>query len=61
MGAYAFNGINYWSVKISARDGYSGSPVYNEKGEVVFKHFGRVNTAELREEIEKVVKKGEKS
>ena len=26
---------DYWSVKISARDGFSGSPVYNEKGEVV--------------------------
>ena len=35
--------------------------LYNEKGEVVFKHFGRVNTAELREAIEKVIKKGEKS
>jgi thiol-disulfide isomerase/thioredoxin len=35
--------------------------LYNEKGEVVYKHFGRVNTAELREAIEKVVKKGDKS
>ena len=35
--------------------------LYNEKGEVVFKHFGRVNTAELREAIEKVIKKSEKS
>jgi thiol-disulfide isomerase/thioredoxin len=32
--------------------------LYNEKGEVVYKHIGRVNTAELREAIEKVVKKG---
>jgi thiol-disulfide isomerase/thioredoxin len=32
--------------------------LYNEKGEIVFKHFGRVNTAELRAAIEKVVKKG---
>jgi thiol-disulfide isomerase/thioredoxin len=31
--------------------------LYNEKGEVVYKHIGRVNTAELREAIEKVVKK----
>ena len=29
--------------------------LYNEKGEVVYKHIGRVNTAELREAIEKVV------
>lgn len=35
MGAYAFHGLDYWSVKISARDGYSGSPVYNEQGELV--------------------------
>jgi len=27
--------------------------LYNEKGEVVYKHFGRVNPAELREAIEK--------
>ena len=35
FGAYSFKGVDYWSVKISARDGFSGSPVYNEKGEVV--------------------------
>lgn len=29
--------------------------LYNEKGEVVYKHIGRVNTAELREAIEKAV------
>jgi S1-C subfamily serine protease len=34
-GAYSLRGVDYWSVKISARDGFSGSPVYNEKGEVV--------------------------
>ena len=34
--------------------------LYNEKGEVVYKHIGRVNTAELRAAIEKAVsKKGE--
>jgi thiol-disulfide isomerase/thioredoxin len=32
---------------------------YNEKGEVVYKHIGRVNPVELREAIEKVVKKGD--
>jgi thiol-disulfide isomerase/thioredoxin len=32
--------------------------LYNEKGEVVYRHIGRVNTAELREAIDKVVKKG---
>jgi S1-C subfamily serine protease len=35
MGAYAFHGMDYWSVRISARDGFSGSPVYNEQGELV--------------------------
>jgi len=35
--------------------------LYNEKGEIVYKHIGRVNTAELREAIEKVVKKGDKN
>lgn len=31
--------------------------LYNEKGELVYKHFGRVDTAELRSAIEKAVKK----
>ena len=35
IGSYAFKGIDYWSVKIAARDGFSGSPVYNEQGEIV--------------------------
>ena len=35
FGAYSLKGVDYWSVKINARDGFSGSPVYNEKGEVV--------------------------
>lgn len=30
--------------------------LYNSKGEVIYKHFGRVNTAELRAAIEKVMK-----
>ena len=34
--------------------------LYNDKGEIVWSHIGRVNPAELREEIEKVVKKAEK-
>jgi S1-C subfamily serine protease len=34
-GAYSLKGVDYWSVRISARDGFSGSPVYNENGEVV--------------------------
>ena len=34
-GSYSLRGVDYWSVKINARDGFSGSPVYNEQGEVV--------------------------
>ena len=33
--------------------------LFNEKGEVVYRHIGRINTAELRDAIEKVVKKGD--
>lgn len=35
--------------------------LYNEKGEMVYKHIGRVNPAELRAEIDKVIKKEQKS
>jgi S1-C subfamily serine protease len=34
-GPYSMNGLDYWSGKITARDGFSGSPVYNQKGEIV--------------------------
>ena len=33
--------------------------LYNEKGEIVYKHIGRVDPAELRAEIQKLVKKGD--
>ena len=33
--------------------------LYNEKGEIVFKHIGRVKPEELRSAIEKLVKKGD--
>lgn len=33
--------------------------LYNEKGEEVFKHYGRVDPVELRSAIEKLVKKGD--
>jgi len=35
FGSYAFNGIEYWSARIAGRDGFSGSPLYNEQGELV--------------------------
>ena len=35
QGPYMFRGHQYWSAKIDGRDGYSGSPVYNDKGELV--------------------------
>jgi S1-C subfamily serine protease len=34
-GMYNFGGQQYWSVKIDGQDGFSGSPVYNGKGEIV--------------------------
>lgn len=34
-GPYMANGLEYWSAKIDGRDGYSGSPVYNDKAELV--------------------------
>ena len=33
--------------------------LYNEKGEIVYSHIGRIKPAELREAIDKVIKKGE--
>jgi S1-C subfamily serine protease len=34
-GLYMFRGYQYWSAKIDGKDGYSGSPVYNAKAELV--------------------------
>lgn len=34
-GPYTFRGQEYLSVKVEGRDGYSGSPVYNQNAEVV--------------------------
>ena len=34
-GPYEFCGLQYWSAKIDVRDGYSCSPVYNDKAEIV--------------------------
>ena len=34
-GPYMFRGQQYWSAKIEGRDGYSGSPVYNDRAELV--------------------------
>jgi S1-C subfamily serine protease len=35
FGSYSFRGQEYWSAKFDMRDGYSGSPVYNQKAEVI--------------------------
>jgi S1-C subfamily serine protease len=35
IGNYMLGNQEYWSVKIDSRDGFSGSPVYNSKAEVV--------------------------
>ena len=34
-GKYPLRGLEYLSAKMEARDGYSGSPVYNQKAEIV--------------------------
>lgn len=34
-GSYSFRGLQYLSVKIESRDGFSGSPVYNQNAEIV--------------------------
>jgi S1-C subfamily serine protease len=34
-GNYMLGNQEYWSVKIDSRDGFSGSPVYNQRAEVV--------------------------
>jgi S1-C subfamily serine protease len=35
QGPYVFQGKQYWSIKVDAFDGFSGSPVYNHQGEIV--------------------------
>ena len=35
QGPYVFQGRQYWSIKVDALDGFSGSPVYNHQGDVV--------------------------
>ena len=34
-GPYMFRGLQYWSASIDVRDGYSGSPVYNDRAELI--------------------------
>jgi S1-C subfamily serine protease len=34
-GPYMFRGLQYWSANIDVRDGYSGSPVYNDRAELI--------------------------
>ena len=34
-GTYKMRGLEYWAVKVDGRDGFSGSPVYNDRGEIV--------------------------
>ncbi len=34
-GLYTYKGQQYWAARIDGQDGFSGSPVYNNKGEIV--------------------------
>lgn len=48
-GSYSLRGQEYWSAKLASRDGYSGSPVYNQKAEVVgvFTGYDRIQDVAL--------------
>jgi hypothetical protein len=48
-GPYILRGQEYWSAKIDSRDGYSGSPIYNHKAEVVgvFTGYDRIQDVAL--------------
>lgn len=46
-GPYMLHGQQYWAAKIDARDGYSGSPVYNDKAELVGVFSGYDGTKKL--------------
>lgn len=48
-GPYSLRGQEYWSAKVKTRDGYSGSPVYNQKAEVVgvFTGYDRIQDVAL--------------
>jgi S1-C subfamily serine protease len=35
QGPYMSRGLQYWSATMEVRDGYSGSPVYNDRAEIV--------------------------
>jgi S1-C subfamily serine protease len=35
FGPYTFRGKEYWSAKIDGHDGFSGSPVYNDRAQIV--------------------------
>jgi len=57
-GSYTLHGQEYWSAKIKSRDGYSGSPVYNQKAEVVgvFTGYDRIQDVALISPASKVQK-----
>jgi S1-C subfamily serine protease len=48
-GLYTYRGQQYWSARIDGQDGFSGSPVYNDRGEVVgvFCSYDSVNEVAL--------------
>ena len=46
-GTYTYLGRQYWAAKIEGRDGFSGSPVYNGRGEIVGVFSGYDSTQKL--------------
>ena len=57
-GSYSLRGQVYWSAKIKSREGYSGSPVYNQRAEVVgiFTGYDRIQDLALISPAVKVQK-----
>ncbi len=46
-GTYTYRGRQYWAAKIEGRDGFSGSPVYNGRGEIVGVFTGYDSTQKI--------------
>jgi len=46
-GTYTYRGRQYWAAKIEGRDGFSGSPVYNGRGEIVGVFAGYDSTQKI--------------
>jgi S1-C subfamily serine protease len=46
-GTYTYRGRQYWAARIEGRDGFSGSPVYNDRGAIVGVFTGYDSTQKI--------------